>query len=293
MKIINKTMDLNDLKSKKAKKVINALIELDKRITNNDCNISSWWGLCEPSEYMLKLSLANKGYNYKPIVKDERFDFKYPNFLLWETYWVTSNLNIKKGDTILDIGGSSSLFSFYLASLGANVTAIDINPDVVDNANKIAKKMNLNYKAICADAEEYLINTNEKYDYITSICVIEHIEINKRKSMIRNLYKHLNKNGKIAFTFDYKNPSFFVQINNEQDIKDHFLNNTNLYMIENQDFFDNHTNYLVSMFYRKKPILLKYKIYCIKQKEFPIKEFFKTKNYNDYTFGAIFLKVKK
>lgn len=291
MKIINKTMDLKDLETEEAKKVIEEIVELNKKYEEKGCKISSWFGECEPTLYSKKINLFNIGYDYKPILTDEKLDFKYPNFLLWEIYWVYSNLNIKKGDKVLDIGGSCSLFSFYLASKGAKVIAIDLNPKIVEEANRIAKIMNIDYTAVCSDAEEYLLNTVEKFDYITSICVFEHIEINKRKRIVKKLDKSLNKGGTIAFTFDYKNPSRFVRIDNEDDIKAHFLCNEKLYMVENQAFYDNNINYLTSLFYRK-PMLLREKVRSVLYKEFPISEFFKTRDYNDYTFGAIFLKVK-
>ena len=290
MKIINKTMDLNDLNTIDARVVIDELVALDKSFLDKGCNITSWYGEYDPSDYYKKLNLLNRGYDYVPILNLD-LDIKYPNFLLWEIYWVFSNINVKPKSKLLDIGGSCSLFSFYLASKGVNVVAIDKNPKIVDEANRVASIMNLPYKAVCADAEEYLNLTKEKYDYITSICVFEHIELNKRKRIIKVMDKHLNKNGVIAFTFDYKNPSRFVNINNFNDIKNQFLCNKKLLLKGNSDFYDNNINYLVHPFY-KKPIFWKYKINSIRKKNFKLKELFKTKLYNDYTFGAIFL-VKK
>lgn len=290
MKIINKSMDLKDLETNEAKAVIEELKELEYEFSKNGCIISSWYGECNPTSESKKLSILNRGYNYKPIL-DLELDFKYPNFLLWEIFWVTSNLNFQKGNKILDIGGSCSLFSFYLAKKGVKVVAIDLNQEIVDEANRIAKVMNLDYKAICMDAEEYLSKTKEKFDYITSICVFEHIELEKRKRIIRNIHKCLKKDGRIAFTFDYKNPSKFVNINNENDIKNQFLCNKKLCFLENQNFYDNNVSYLVSVFYGR-PVAWRYKIHLIKLKEFPVWELFKTKKENDYTFGAIFLKVK-
>ena len=291
MKIINKTMDLKDLENEDAKKLIKELEELDKKFEEKGCHISSWIGKLDYDPFLSKINMYNRGYDYKPIFKDEKLDWKYPNFLLWETYWVYSNLDIKKGDKVLDIGGACSLFSFYLASKGAKVVAIDLNQELADNANKIAKTMGLDYTAICADGEEFLSTTEEKFDYITSICVVEHIEINKRRRLMQNLDRCLKEGGTIAFTFDYKNPSKFVMINNEKDIKDLFLCSGKLRLVENQEFYDNNVNYLVEPFYRKE-FFWKYKLYHIKHKNFPITEIFKTKDYNDYTFGAVFLKVK-
>lgn len=290
MKIINKSMDLKDLESAEAKQIIEELKDLIEKYEEKGCQISSWYGECKPTPLSRKLSICNRGYDYKPILGQE-LDFKFPNFLLWEIYWVYSNLNIKKGDRVLDIGGSCSLFSFYLASKGAKVVAIDLNPKIVREANKIAKIMGIDYTAVCSDAEEYLLNSNEKFDFITSICVFEHIEVNKRKRIIKNLHNCIKKDGLIAFTFDYKNPSKFVNINNVDDIKDQFLCNSNICMAENQDFFDNNINYLVSLFYRKPAIWI-WKLRLIVGREFSLKDFFKTKTYNDYTFGSIFLKLK-
>lgn len=42
----------------------------------------------------------------------------------------------------------------------------------------------------------------------------------------------------------------------------------------------------------RKPVLWKWKLRLILNKEFKIWEYFKIKKYNDYTFGVIFLKTK-
>lgn len=288
MKIINKSMDLNDLNSDDAKEIIKELIELEQLFKKNNCHITSWYGEYNPNKYYRKLNLLNRGYDYCPII-DEELDYKYPNFLLWEIYWVVSNIKFKKGMTVLDIGGACSLFSFYLAMKGVKVIAIDLNKEIVEEANKIAEKMNLDYLAINKDALKYVNDCNLKFDVITSICVFEHIEIMKRKRIIKKMSKILKFNGQVAFTFDYKNPSKFVNINNFEDIKAQFLCNKSLVLKGNNSFYDNNINYLIHPFYRK-PIFWKYKIKSIKKGNFPLWEIFRTKKENDYSFGAIFLK---
>ena len=129
-------------------------------------------------------------------------------------------------------------------------------------------------------------------DYITSICVFEHIEINKRRRIVSLIAKRLNDNGKVGFTFDYRNPSKFVQIDTPRDVLSQ-LSNKNLFeIIGNKEFYDNHIDYLIHPFYRK-PIFWRYKFRSIKKGNFSITELFKTKEHNDYTFGALFLKKKK
>ena len=55
-KIINKTMDLDDLKSEKSKKVLKELVELDKLVNSTGHSISSWYGNINASDYYKKLS---------------------------------------------------------------------------------------------------------------------------------------------------------------------------------------------------------------------------------------------
>lgn len=290
MMIINKSMDLDDLKTKEAQDVIYELSMLIREFENKGCKISSWYGDCDEDPIMTELNLLNRGYEYKPIL-NSKDDLKYPSFLLWEIYWVYSNLNLKKGDKVLDIGGACSLFSFYLASKGISVVALDLNGRIVEEANKTASIMGIDYKAVCSDAEKYVLETTEKFDCITSICVFEHIEKDKRKRIVRELHNVLKEDGNLAFTFDYKNPSNFVKIDSVEDIEDQFLCNDNLYLVGNQEFYDNNKNYLISFFYRK-PAMWKRKIGMILNGEFPFYKFFSTSKENDYTFGSVFLKRK-
>ena len=57
MKIINKTMDLNDLNTIDARVVIDELVALDKSFLDKGCNITSWYGEYDPSDYYKKLNL--------------------------------------------------------------------------------------------------------------------------------------------------------------------------------------------------------------------------------------------
>ena len=65
MKIINKTMDLKDLETEEAKKVIEEIVELNKKYEEKGCKISSWFGECEPTLYSKKINENDK----KSLVK--------------------------------------------------------------------------------------------------------------------------------------------------------------------------------------------------------------------------------
>ena len=81
-------------------------------------------------------------------------------------------------------GGSSSLFSFYLASKGFRVTTVDLQRTLVDNANHVAREMGWDLNNCVMDMKQ--LRFEDRFDHITSICVYEHIpmfdrvEINKK-----------------------------------------------------------------------------------------------------------------
>lgn len=286
----NKTMDLEDFDCKKLKTLCDDIINLEDSFTQKGYNISSWYGNIDKIKFYDKLEKLNRGYNYQNILP-EKYDKKFPSFLVWEIYNVYYGLNLQPGSCVLDIGGACSLFSFYLASKGINVIAVDKNPIIVNEANRIAKELDLPYVAIEQDAEDYIDNCKIQFDAITSICVFEHIEINKRMRIMKKLDKILKSSGEIALTFDYRNPSRFVGINTPDDVKNQFGCNHNLIFYGNQSFFDNHKNYLVHGFYHWK-FFVKYKVRSIKKGNFKWKDFFKVKFKNDYTFGVVFLRKK-
>ena len=234
--IINKSMDLEDFNEEKLSMLCKDIIALEDDFSKDGFIVSSWYGNIQIIKFYDKLEKLNRGYHYKAILP-KRYDKKFPSFLIWEIYNVFYGLNLKKGDIVLDIGGACSLFSFFLASKGIEVVAIDKNELLVDEANRIAKAKKLNYNAVNMDAEEYVKTCNRKFDYITSICVFEHIALEKRKRIMLNLDKILSPKGKVAMTFDYKNPSKFVQINNNRDIHDQFGCNPNFIFMGNDEFY--------------------------------------------------------
>src|SRR3990172_11590884 len=142
-KIINKTMDLEDLKSEEAEAIIENLNNLIKQLREKGLKTSSWYGKLDLAEDANSYEWINRGYDYNSL-KTAADDKNFPWFLYWEIVWVAINNEFSRHHKILDLGGSSSLFSYYLASKGFNVKTADLQKKLVDNANFVAKKMNWN-----------------------------------------------------------------------------------------------------------------------------------------------------
>ena len=78
-------------------------------------------------KYNLAVGLDNRGPGYTPLpgAADDR---RIPWYLYWEVAWVILNgPELSRVARVLDAGGTGSLFTCYLASLGMEVHSVDIN----------------------------------------------------------------------------------------------------------------------------------------------------------------------
>ncbi len=285
VKIINKTMDLSDLESVDSEEIIAELNSLIVTLKNRGLNISTWYGNFNYEGDTSISEVLNRGLDYKPV-ESAVDDRSFPWFLYWEIVWVIINAGFKKGQRVLDMGGSSSLFSYYLASKGFDVTTIDLQDNLVENANHVAKKMGWKLSNHLMDMKS--MKFTSQFDHITSICVYEHIPVCERVKINNDIDRFLVPGGRFSITFDYRNPSRLAGINSPEDVSRQFIMPSHLKVRGNETFYDSGKNFLKHPFYCKE-ISLKYKIWSIIHGHFYPWEITRSKHENDYTFGALFL----
>lgn len=293
-KIINKTMDRSDLLTDEAKPVIKAINDLIKTLYSKNLYMTSWYGTLpggriELSKNGIKkliirilgrtesksgVGIDNRGAAYEPL-PNSADDGRIPWYLYWEIFWVIKNgPQIKRNMRILDAGGTSSLFTYYLASLGIEVHSIDINKTLVSNGNKIKKAMGWNMFSYVMDMKK-LDFEDEYFDHAYSICVFEHLDYEIKLSALSEIARCLKPNGVLSITFDYRIAAPMVvgfgpdtreknQLKTEEDIKRSFLLTKHFELLGNQKFYDNRESYLVHPGFNNAP----------------------------FTFGAIFLKKR-
>jgi 2-polyprenyl-3-methyl-5-hydroxy-6-metoxy-1,4-benzoquinol methylase len=289
--IINKTMDLNDLKSPEALEIVDELNSLIRELKRDKLKISSWFGSFDLAGDPQSAEWINRGYDYVAI-KDAVDDRNIPWFLYWEIVWIVVNNNFQPGQTLLDLGGSSSLFSYYLASKDLKVTTVDLQKNLVENANFVAGEMGWTLRNYVMDMKR--LELSSRFDHICSVCVYEHIPLYDRIEINKEINDLLVAGGTFCITFDYRNPSSFARINSPQDVYEQFVKPSNLTVRGNPTFCDSGPNYLLHPFYCKRGFFgwrnsFNYKIHAITRRDFSPREFFRTKDSNDYTFGALFL----
>lgn len=286
-------MDRSDLTTDEAKPIVKAINDLIKTLYSKNLYMTNWYGNLpregkielniDRIKYLIKkilkrtenkTDIANRGIDYEPLCNSAD-DSRIPWYLYWEIFWVIKNSPQLKSDMrILDAGGTSSLFTCYLASLGYEIHSIDINEKLVSNGNKLTSIMGWNMFSYTMNMKN-LDFEDEYFDHAYSICVFEHLDYNIKQSALNEITRCLKPNGILSITFDYRNPAPAVagfgpdpsqrnQLKTKKDITRNFLSTEHLELVGNQEFYDNGKSYLVHPHYHNAP----------------------------YTFGSIFLKKK-
>ena len=154
--------------------------------------------------------IINKLYDKRDLEKDENIDIFTNiemvaekndfecNHLKWFEYTsvMSHAIDFEFGE-ILDVGSAKSVFPYYLALRGNNVTTLDL----VDE--KFRKDMEDLYdvKALTLDIRKFVPGLKNNFDLITCLSVIEHIDEDTKA--ILNLAEYLRPGGVIVVSSDF------------------------------------------------------------------------------------------
>ena len=92
---------------------------------------------------------------------------------------------------ILDLGCGTGITSQFMASLGADVTAVDISPENIKAAMKLSKHKNVRY--ILGDITSLDLR-GRKFDGIVMVDCFEHIPMTDAGDVMNSLRRHSHKN---------------------------------------------------------------------------------------------------
>jgi protein-L-isoaspartate O-methyltransferase len=282
--ILNKTMDRDDFALPEVQKVVAELDELVLELRRLDLRASSWYGAFELTRAERAMERANRGYRYRPL-DGAADDASWPWFVYWQIAWLVTNNDFKPGDRLLDMGGASSLYSCYVASLGLDVVTVDIDPALVENGNEVARRTGWKLANHLMDMRE--LHVAGTFDHITSVCVFEHVPLAGRIDVTSKVADLLETGGSFSFTFDYGNPSRLARISSPEDVEEQFVRPSALRVRGNARFEDNGKRYLLHPFFH--PGAWRWKADCVRKGQFRARDAWKLKLRNDYTFGALFL----
>jgi len=109
----------------------------------------------------------------------------------------------------IDLGCGAGNYAIYLASIGFDVTGVDISQTAVEIAKENAKKKGVNSYFFVANVLGDLNEVKETFDFAYDWELLHHIFPEKRKKYVENVYRILNSGGKyFSVCFSEKDPQF-------------------------------------------------------------------------------------
>jgi SAM-dependent methyltransferase len=116
--------------------------------------------------------------------------------------------HVQRGQKILELGCGTGYFTHSLAETGAQITAIDISPDLLEVAQRECGRDNVTFEIQNAYALTY---PDAVFDSIVGSSVLHHLEI---EVALTEIYRVLRPGGSIRFTEpNMLNPQIAVQKN--------------------------------------------------------------------------------
>jgi SAM-dependent methyltransferase len=195
--------------------------------------------------------------------------FKAKDFLpekernkLWENTWLLTHAMPKPSDIVLDLGGASTLFSFYVASLGCPTHVLDYDwgqHGLIYNARYVARCMGWNMRLYNRDLSRLLPFQDGSFDKIYCVCVLEHLSSDVRRKTMSEIKRVLKPGGLAAMTFDYdtaRNDPWFdkgLRYGLKDQLFRDILEPAGMKIVGNQIFVDNCPSsfFLGSLFLKK------------------------------------------
>ncbi|MGD0952756.1 MAG: class I SAM-dependent methyltransferase [Methanotrichaceae archaeon] len=109
----------------------------------------------------------------------------------------------------IDLGCGAGNYAIYLASIGFDVTGVDISPMAIKIAKENAKKKNVKSNFFVADVLGDLHEVKETFDFAYDWEVLHHIFPEERKKYVQNVHRILNPKMKyLSVCFSEKDPQF-------------------------------------------------------------------------------------
>jgi cyclopropane fatty-acyl-phospholipid synthase-like methyltransferase len=147
----------------------------------------------------------------------------------------------KDGAMALDLGCGQGRDSFFLASKGFRVTAVDSSAVAARQIReKIKRTKNARLKMICKNVADYRIRSNA-YDLIVGIDILQFLKSAEVAAVIKNMQTGLKRNGIVVLSsFTTRDPSYKKEtLKNIQhyfkpkELAHYFKNFASLYYSEN------------------------------------------------------------
>jgi len=109
----------------------------------------------------------------------------------------------------IDLGCGAGNYAIYLASIGFDVTGVDISPTAIKLAKENAKKKGVKSNFLVADVLGNFDEVKGSFDFAYDWELLHHIFPEERKRYVENVHRILNPKGKyLSVCFNENDPQF-------------------------------------------------------------------------------------
>lgn len=198
--MVNKPADAQDLHQLARKEIARELLQFKGYLDRNDVPYSS-----QMSEHWLRT---------------------------WEYTGAIIETEVDSRMKVLDVGGTGTIFSYYLAIQGCRVTTVDIDGQKVEDAVKVSSAMNLgmDHRLVSITDVDFM---ESEFDRIFCICVIEHLMPEDQKIALRKMARFLKPGGLLYMTFDVGFSAADHPIVDEEQIRERYVGPSGLTLVGN------------------------------------------------------------
>jgi len=144
-------------------------------------------------------------HHFEPIGED---DYLSVHELIPRFGWAFDVIDERRPDTVLDLGCLDGSFVLTVAdNIGSKVTGVDLTKDGIEIAKERAENNGIEADFYQGTIEDFLENTEEKWDCITCFEVLEHVKDPQR--LLKLIDKRLNPGGFVLVsTPSFESPYF-------------------------------------------------------------------------------------
>lgn len=116
--------------------------------------------------------------------------------------------NISYGKKVLEIGCGTGEFTKRIAQTGADITAVDISPDLLEIARETTQDVNVSFHVQNVEKLDF---EDGSFDVVIGSSILHHLNLNPA---LREVYRVLKKGGGIVFTEpNMLNPQIWLERN--------------------------------------------------------------------------------
>jgi 2-polyprenyl-3-methyl-5-hydroxy-6-metoxy-1,4-benzoquinol methylase len=135
---------------------------------------------------------------WKNLHKENADPLKLPNSIRRGVYWIREKtfLPFVKNKDVLELGCGYGYTAFLFSKVAKNVIGVDIDSEAIEKARSNYQNVpNLNF--IIENALTFLWKNLTKFDVIALFEVIEHIDAEKQKELIKKIHEALKPGGQL------------------------------------------------------------------------------------------------